>query len=956
MSNRPFSAFWLNMVLYLIAITAKAQPYVQIPYNIGIQTVGGVNITTTGSGFGSGALSGPCSDYYLYYTGSSFNYSFAVPVKSVKYRGIVLDSNQIGFDVNNSFYPLSSSNITGPISCYVNTTQAVANSSGFLTTLSIIPLRHSSGDIVLPGLTQLRIYDVYVTIVAGTQYSLYFQSLDTLMTIVQPFKDTLLCAGDSLKLAFQVTRRFRSNNTFTVQLSDSSGSFPMNPTVIGSKQTDTTDTITCYIPLSTITAGKYKIRMISSYPNLISGDNIVNIGIGNHIPPKPIVTSNSPLCIGDSIRLGATDTGIITSYSWTGPLNFKSAVQNPILKSTTLSNAGQYIVTVWTYGCKTKDTTNVVILSAPVKPTVTSNSPICPGDTMKLTSSSSSSVSYNWTGPNNFVSTNQNPIVLNASTNLAGNYTVTVSWTTNTCVSKDSISVTIKPLPAKPVINSNAPICIGDSLQLSSSTTTSGVSYKWAGPNGFSSNAKDTGIGNTVSACSGDYVVVISLNGCIAKDTESVLIKPFPQNVTASSNTPVCPGTTLHLTGSSSSPGTTWSWTGPGNYSDTSQNAVRNNMATAWAGTYTVSATLNGCSVSANTSVASYITTPIPIVSTNSPVCYGGTLNLFASSIPGAVYIWYGPNNYHSNVQNATRPNMGAADAGVYTVNANINGCISQTAITQAVTLITGPSVSAYASPSSTICAGTSVALVAVPTNIGSSPATYNWYKNGNNTGGTGSSYIVPAPTSGDVFYVMMSAGTACNTPISSNNITVTTLPTTPPPSVTITASPGTDIWPYLNVNFSISSLTNGGSAPTYQWKLNGQNVSGAISNKWNTTTLKDGDSVCLLVTSSDQCATPKSTLSNCLRMKVPTGVGPLNPLRGDLQVYPNPTTSSLVIEGAGIGSMIQVNNIIGQTVYQGVIISAKETINTSQWAAGAYLLHLTDKDGMRIVRKVVKE
>jgi hypothetical protein len=447
---------------------------------------------------------------------------------------------------------------------------------------------------------------------------------------------------------------------------------------------------------------------------------------------------------------------------------------------------------------------------------------------------------------------------------------------------------------------------------------------------------------------------IVATNPVTISDSSSfnVLIKPLPAIPTASNNGPLCTGATLNLSAAGTA-GASYSWTGPNSFNAGSQNPSRLSVTTADAGWYKVTANLNGCTAKDSANVVVRPVTPVPTAGSNSPVCVGGILNLTALTITGASYSW-SATGFSSNLQNPSKINMQTSDAGTYTVIASVNGCPSAPSTTTVV-VNTGPSVAAYASPSSTICTGASLAMVAVPNNV--STPTYQWYQNGNSiNGATNVSYVSPAPGSGDVFYVMMTAGTACNTPISSNNITVTTLPTTPPPAATIAASPGTDVWPYLNVSFSISSLTNGGIAPTYQWKLNGQSVIGATQNKWNTTTLKDGDSVCLLVTSSDQCATPKSTLSNCLVMKVPAGVRPLNSLRGDLQVYPNPVSKELVIDGATVGTSIQINNIIGQTIYSGIINNRKEIINTSSWVPGAYVLHLTDNDGNKIIRKMVKD
>src|ERR1019366_3189009 len=59
--------------------------------------------------------------------------------------------------------------------------------------------------------------------------------------------------------------------------------------------------------------------------------------------------------------------------------------------------------------------------------------PINAGATLNLTASTVPGATYNWTGPNGFTSTDQNPSILNATTNASGLYGVTA--TVGTCVS-----------------------------------------------------------------------------------------------------------------------------------------------------------------------------------------------------------------------------------------------------------------------------------------------------------------------------------------------------------------------------------------------------------------------------------------------------------------------------------------------------------------------------------------
>jgi hypothetical protein len=58
----------------------------------------------------------------------------------------------------------------------------------------------------------------------------------------------------------------------------------------------------------------------------------------------------------------------------------------------------------------------------------------------------------------------------------------------------------------------------------------------------------------------------------------------------------------------------------------------------------------------------------------NAPVCSGSTLNLSATTVPGATYSWTGPNGFSSTLQNPSLT-FSAAYAGIYTLQATITGC-----------------------------------------------------------------------------------------------------------------------------------------------------------------------------------------------------------------------------------------------------------------------------------------
>lgn len=81
-----------------------------------------------------------------------------------------------------------------------------------------------------------------------------------------------VCAGSGLNVSFSTSGTFGSGNTFSVELSDASGSFA-NPTVLGS---GTSSPIACVIP-SSLPSGTYRVRVASSNPTATSNDEPITV-------------------------------------------------------------------------------------------------------------------------------------------------------------------------------------------------------------------------------------------------------------------------------------------------------------------------------------------------------------------------------------------------------------------------------------------------------------------------------------------------------------------------------------------------------------------------------------------------------------------------------------------------------------------------------------------------------
>ncbi len=155
------------------------------------------------------------------------------------------------------------------------------------------------------------------------------------------------------------------------------------------------------------------------------------------------------MCVGQTLNL-TTPFVAGASYSWTGPNGFSSILQNPSIASATIAATGTYNVTITVAGCTSAaGSTSVTVNPIPATPTASSNSPVCEGTAINLTTPLVAGATYSWTGPNGFSSALQNPSIASALLASAGTYNITV--TVLGCTSAaGSTTVVVNPTPATP--------------------------------------------------------------------------------------------------------------------------------------------------------------------------------------------------------------------------------------------------------------------------------------------------------------------------------------------------------------------------------------------------------------------------------------------------------------------------------------------------------------------------
>jgi gliding motility-associated-like protein len=440
-------------------------------------------------------------------------------------------------------------------------------------------------------------------------------------------------------------------------------------------------------------------------------------------PPAAATTvtaTPSSICVGQSSSITASGPGVGVTYNvYTAPSGGTNLGAVPVSVSPTITTT-YYVETVvnGSPACVSTTRTPVTVTVNPT-PTATpgSNSPVCEGATINLTSPTVGSATYAWTGPNSFSSSSEDPVITPATAANGGTYTLVV--TENGCSSAPAnVSVTVTPLPVANA-SSNSPVCEGGTINLSANTIPS-ATYAWTGPNGFNSSAEDPTITPATAATAGVYSLTITSSGCSsAPATTTVVVNPLPA-ATAGSNSPVCEGSDILLT---SSGGTGYSWTGPNGYSNGTQNPTISGATAAESGTYIVTVTDgNGCQNTAQTIVSVVAGETISATATDI-TCNGaddGTATAVTSGAGPYTYSWA---PIGGNAATATD-----LPAGTYTVTVTASGCSSTATATVNEPTVIGLTTSSTAS-SCTTPTGTATVVATG----GTGGYTYSWSPSGGN-------------------------------------------------------------------------------------------------------------------------------------------------------------------------------------------------------------------------------
>ncbi|MEM9917472.1 MAG: gliding motility-associated C-terminal domain-containing protein [Bacteroidota bacterium] len=534
------------------------------------------------------------------------------------------------------------------------------------------------------------------------------------------------CSPADLSLSANATAGDGAITTYAWSGPNNFQSTQANPTIIGATPANN---------------GSYSLTVTDA--NGCSVSQTVEVSGISDSPALPVIASSGPSCEGEQIILSIPSySGSSVSYTWTTPggttdsisgLNTNQIVISPVDASI---HEGDYSVTVVIDGCTLASAAyNVEVFATPTAAPTATIGIICEGGSLSLLANATDATSYEWDGPQGFRSTAVNPQITDVTTDNNGTYTLTVR-SINGCSTTSSVLVdNIMETPVTPVLTSNGPLCITETIELFVQQTYTGtaVTYSWTNGAGQVIGAnRDLSIPANSSIAIPPYRLAVTVDGCSSELSEpmDVLVKELPVAI-ASNGGAVCPGEDGLLI-ANALPNATYEWRVAGSANIISTERVVNIPDLTSTTTFELTVIVEGCvsdPINTTTIVVNDPPTVFPganyVIGTD---CAPSALELDANAFNGSgtivAYDWRGPNGFTSAVVNPVIPNATSVNNGSYTlVVTDENGCTASGSVE--VRTVVDPVNLPIISSSGPSCEGGSVQL-SVDLYTGSN-VTYTW-------------------------------------------------------------------------------------------------------------------------------------------------------------------------------------------------------------------------------------
>ena len=534
-----------------------------------------------------------------------------------------------------------------------------------------------------------------------------------------------------------------------------------------------------------------------------------------HPTPVLVITDPAAVCApaGIDITAGAITTGSTlppgTSIGYYTNAGATTAVGTP----TDITLSGTYYIKASTAaGCADIKPVTVTINPKPAITVTGTNPTACSTSTGSftiggLTPGATYIINFDSAGiahaPITFIATAAGTIPV--GTLAAGSYTNITVTSAAGCTS-NAVTATLSDPSAPVPVASAIGICAGNNLSLS--TTPSGATYSWTGPNGFTSTAQNPTISPATAADSGLYSVTVTVAGCIGSTSVVGAVHPTPVLVITDPVATCAPAgiditTGAVTTGSTLPPGTVL-----GYYTNAgATTAVGTPTDITLSGTYYIKAsTAAGCEDIKPVTVTINPKPAITITETNPTACLTSTGSFTIGGLtPSATYIInfdsagipHAPITFVATAA-GTIP-VGTLAAGSYT-NITVTsaaGCISNVV----TAILSDPSAPTPVASAIGVCAGNSLSLNTTP-----SGATYSWTGPNGFTSTAQNPTISPATFADSGVYTVVVTVAGC--------VSTTTVVGAVHPTPVLVITDPTAICAPAGIDITAGAITTGSTLP----------------------------------------------------------------------------------------------------------------------------------------------
>jgi hypothetical protein len=492
-----------------------------------------------------------------------------------------------------------------------------------------------------------------------------------------------------------------------------------------------------------------------------------------------------------------------------------------------------------------------------------------------------------------------------------------------TCSPSATTNASILTVHSLPVVNSHpsaVTTCSGSNISFSVSAGGTLPTYQWQEFNGtvWSNLSNNSTYLNVFTPTLSIAATPAALNGyqyrCVVGGLCSPAALSNPAALTVNTapaysshplSTQVCAGSNSGFSVTATGTALTYQWqvsaNGGGTWSNLSNTAPYSNVTTASLSITAATAGINGyryrcvtsgtCAPAAISNGAVLTVNNLPAITgqpANASVCDNGSVSFSVTATgTGISYQWQ--QNTGSGFTDLVNGGTVTGATGAilsmnflttamsgYQYRCIVSGICSPAAISNNVTLTVNPILvpSVTIAPSvNNICSGTSVTFTATPTNGGTSPV-YQWRRNGTNTGTNSPTLTATNFANGEVVTCVITSNAICASPTTATSNAVTMLVTpTVTPTISI-ATPNNPVCSGSTASF-VTVINNGGATPGYQWRKNGNPITGATSATYSDNTLLAGDVISCVLTTSALCASVPTANSNNITMTVQPVVTP---------------------------------------------------------------------------------